>query len=74
MRYKIRLDTMADINRFVGIATKYSGKIALTDGDNFTVNGKDYPIGYSLFEDNYEYEKDFIYPGIDYPFFDCLCR
>ena len=22
----------------------------------------------------YEYEKDFIYPGNDYPFFDCLCR
>ena len=40
MRYKIRLDTMADINRFVGIATKYSGKIMLTDGDNFSVSGK----------------------------------
>ena len=40
MRYKIRLDTMADINRFVGIATKYQGKIMLTDGDNFTVSGK----------------------------------
>ena len=24
----------------------------------FTVNGKSYPLGYSLFEDNYEYEKD----------------
>lgn len=22
----------------------------------------------------YEYEKDFIYPGIDYPFSCCLCR
>ena len=40
MRYKIRLDTMAEINRFVGIATKYSGKIMLTDGDNFSVSGK----------------------------------
>ena len=26
--------------------------------DSFTVNGKEYPLGYSLFEDNYEYEKD----------------
>ena len=26
--------------------------------DDFDVNGKKYPLGYSLFEDNYEYEKD----------------
>ena len=26
--------------------------------DDFDVNGKTYPLGYSLFEDNYEYEKD----------------
>lgn len=26
--------------------------------DDFTVNGKDYPLSYSLFEDEYEYEKD----------------
>ena len=26
--------------------------------DDFTVNGKTYPLGYSLFEDEYEYEKD----------------
>ena len=26
--------------------------------DSFTVNGKEYPLGYSLFEDNYEYETD----------------
>ena len=24
----------------------------------FTVNGKEYPLGYSLFEDDYEYERD----------------
>ena len=24
----------------------------------FTVDGKEYPLGYSLFEDNYEYERD----------------
>ena len=39
-RYRIRLDTMADVNRFVGIATKVPGKIVLTDDENFTVNGK----------------------------------
>ena len=26
--------------------------------DPFTVNGKDYPLSYALFEDEYEYEKD----------------
>ena len=55
MRYKLRLDTMADINRFVGIATKYSGKIMLTDGDNFTVSGK------SLLGAMYTFEWDHIY-------------
>ena len=40
MRYRIRLETMAEVNRFVGIATKVTGKLTLTDGDNFTVNGK----------------------------------
>ena len=55
MRYKIRLDTMADINRFVGLATKHKGKITLTDGDNFTVNGK------SLLGAMYTFEWDQIY-------------
>ena len=55
MRYKIRLDTMADINRFVSIATKYPGKITLTDGDNFSVNGK------SLLGAMYTFEWDQIY-------------
>lgn len=26
--------------------------------DDFEVNGKTYPLGYSLFEDEYEYERD----------------
>lgn len=55
MRYKIRLDTMADINRFVGVATKYPGKIMLTDGDNFTVSGK------SLLGAMYTFEWEQIY-------------
>ena len=40
MKYKIRLETMSDVNKFVKIATAYPGKIRLTDGENFTVNGK----------------------------------
>ena len=55
MRYKIRLDTMAEINRFVGVATKYPGKITLTDGDNFSVNGK------SLLGALYTFEWDQIF-------------
>lgn len=33
-------------------------KLADMKFDPFTVNGKEYPLGYSLFEDNYEYEPD----------------
>ncbi len=33
-------------------------KLADMKFDNFTVDGKEYPLGYSLFEDDYEYEKD----------------
>ncbi|MDE7417096.1 MAG: oligoendopeptidase F [Lachnospiraceae bacterium] len=33
-------------------------KLADMKFDAFTVNGKEYPLGYSLFEDNYEYEED----------------
>lgn len=40
MKYKIRLDTMSDVNKFVKIATKYKGKITLSDGESFTVSGK----------------------------------
>lgn len=35
-----------------------SAKLADMRFDDFTVNGKKYPLGYSLFEDEYEYEKD----------------
>ncbi len=55
MRYRIRLETMADVNRFVGIATKEKGKIVLTDGDNYTVNGK------SLLGAMYTFEWDQIF-------------
>ena len=33
-------------------------KLADMKFDSFAVNGKTYPLGYSLFEDNYEYEPD----------------
>ncbi|MBQ8440975.1 MAG: hypothetical protein IJX19_09960 [Clostridia bacterium] len=55
MRYKIRLDTMADVNRFVSIATKYPGKIMLTDDENYSVSGK------SLLGAMYTFEWDQIY-------------
>lgn len=40
MRYRIRLDTMTDVNRFVKIATKNKGRITLSDGEHFAVSGK----------------------------------
>lgn len=40
MRYRIRLDTMSDVNKFVKLATAHKGKIMLSDGDEFTVSGK----------------------------------
>ena len=55
MKYKIRLDTLTDVNNFVKVATAYPGKITLTDGDNFTVNGK------SLLGAMYTMEWDQIY-------------
>lgn len=33
-------------------------KLADTKFGSFTVNGREYPLGYSLFEDEYEYEAD----------------
>ena len=55
MKYRIRLDTLSDVNRFVKIATEYPGKITLTDGDNFSVNGK------SLLGAMYTMEWDQVY-------------
>ena len=54
-KYRIRLDTMADVNRFVGIATQSPGKLILTDDENFTVNGK------SLLGAMYTFEWDQIF-------------
>ena len=41
MRIKIRLETMSDINAFVGAMTKTTANVFLTDKDrNFIVSGK----------------------------------
>lgn len=55
MRYRIRLDTMSDVNRFVKIATKNKGKIMLSDGESFKVSGK------SLLGAMYTMEWDQVY-------------
>ena len=55
MKYRIRLDTMSDVNKFVKIATAYPGKIMLTDGENFKVSGK------SLLGAMYTMEWDAVY-------------
>ncbi len=36
----------------------HMAKLADMKFPSFTVDGKEYPLGYSLFEDNYEYETD----------------
>lgn len=55
MRYRIRLDTMTDVNRFVKIATAHKGKITLSDGEDFFVSGK------SLLGAMYTMEWDQVY-------------
>ena len=39
-KYKIRLDTLTEVNEFVSLATRIDGKIILTDGRNFSVNAR----------------------------------
>lgn len=39
-RYKIALDTMTDINKFVKFANSVDANIKLTDGKDYAVNGK----------------------------------
>ena len=39
-KYKIELDTMANIQKFVNIATKLKGDIKLVDDNGYCVNGK----------------------------------
>jgi len=39
-RYKIELDTMNDIRRFINIVSALPGEIRLVDGHGMCVNGK----------------------------------
>ncbi len=51
---------LADLADFMNTPYNVYNQAKLSDMrfDNFTVNGKEYPLGYALFEDEYEYEKD----------------
>ena len=40
MKVKVRLDTLSDVNKFVGIASGISADVYLTDSKHFTVNAK----------------------------------
>ncbi len=48
------------LGEFMGTPYTVYNQAKLSDMrfDDFTVNGKTYPLGYALFEDDYEYEKD----------------
>ena len=39
-RYRIELVTMADIQKFVGIATRCQGKLLLCSGKSFQINAQ----------------------------------
>lgn len=40
MSYKIRLDTLSDVNQFVTIVSDVDGQITVTDKQGLRVNGK----------------------------------
>lgn len=39
-KYKIRLDTLSDVNKFVKITSAISSKVTVTDNQGLKVNGK----------------------------------
>jgi len=39
-RYKVEIDTLADVREFVNIATTCRGQLLLESGDSFKVNAK----------------------------------
>ncbi len=51
---------LASLGEFMETPYQVYNQAKLSDMrfDDFEVNGKKYPLSYSLFEDNYEYEKD----------------
>ena len=40
MKFRIYLETLSDVNKFVNIATSIDAKIYLTDSSNFCVSAK----------------------------------
>lgn len=40
MKYKIRLDTLSDINKFVSVCSQFTYKIDLIDGEGYRVSAK----------------------------------
>ncbi len=52
--------TLAALSRSLDVPYTVYNTMKLADiaFDPFTVDGKEYPLGYSLFEDDYEYEAD----------------
>ncbi len=51
---------LASLSEFMGTPYDIYKQAKLSDMkfDDFSVNGKSYPLGYALFEDEYEYETD----------------
>lgn len=40
MSYKIRLDTLSEVNQFVKVASSVPGQVTITDKQGLRVNGK----------------------------------
>lgn len=40
MSYKIRLDTLSEVNQFVKVASQVPGQVTITDNQGLRVNGK----------------------------------
>ena len=51
---------LAALGEFMAMPYQVYNQAKLSDMkfENFTVNGKEYPLSYALFEDEYEYERD----------------
>ena len=51
---------LASLGEFMSTPYQVYNQAKLSDMrfDSFTVNGKEYPLGYALFEDRYEYDPD----------------
>ena len=40
VKYKIRLDTLSDVSKFVKVASSVNGKVTVTDNQGLKVSGK----------------------------------